>query len=162
MSIRAVVPLSLFALLFALMPVDSALAQTELLRLPDVFGDQVVFTYAGDLWLAPADGGQAVRLTAHPGVEIFAKFSPDGRWIAFTGQYDGDEQVYVVPTSGGIPRQLTFYPAMGPLPHRWGFDNVVYGWTPDGSAVLFRSLRYAEGIGEGRSSPTAARSSTRP
>jgi tricorn protease len=116
-------------------------AQTKLLRFPDVYGDRVVFTYGGDVWTAPANGGAAVRLTAHPGVEMFAKFSPDGQWIAFTGQYDGDEQVYVMPSTGGVPRQLTFYPARGPLAPRWGYDNQVYGWTNDGKRVIFRSLR---------------------
>lgn len=115
--------------------------QTKLLRFPDIHEDLVVFTYAGDLWLVKSAGGTAVRLTSHPGLELFAKFSPDGKWIAFTAQYSGDEQVYVVPTSGGEPRQLTFYPAKGPLPARWGYDNQVYGWTPDGSQVLFRSIR---------------------
>jgi len=120
-------------------------AQTKLLRFPDIHGDKVVFTYGGDLWTAPAAGGTAVRLTAHPGQELFAKFSPDGRFIAFTGQYDGDEQVYVMPAGGGEPKQLTYYPARGPLPPRWGYDNQVYGWTPDGTRVLFRSLRDADG-----------------
>ena len=115
--------------------------QTKLLRFPDIQGDRVVFTYAGDLWLAPATGGTATRLTSHPGVEFFAKFSPDGKWIAFTGQVDGDEQVYVIPTTGGVARQLTHYPARGPLPPRWGYDNQVYGWTPDGKSILFRSHR---------------------
>ncbi len=73
----------------------------------------VVFSYAGDLWLASSSGGTATRLTADPGLELFAKFSPDGQWIAFTGQYDGDEQVYVMPTAGGVPEQLTYYPARG-------------------------------------------------
>ncbi|MEM7586934.1 MAG: peptidase S41, partial [Acidobacteriota bacterium] len=123
-------------------------AQTKLLRFPDLHDDRVVFTYAGDLWLAPADGGSAVRLTSHPGVELFAKFSPDGRYIAFTGQYDGDEQVYVVPTAVGIPQQLTFYPAAGPLPPRWGYDNQVYGWSPAGDRVLFRSLRDGWDMGD--------------
>src|SRR6266498_2356768 len=118
-----------------------AFAQTKLLRFPDIYGDKVVFTYGGDLWVASTSGGGATRLTASPGVEVFAKFSPDGKWIAFTGQYDGDEQVYVIPSSGGEPRQLTFYPARGPLTPRWGYDNQVYGWTNDGKAVLFRSLR---------------------
>ena len=86
-------------------------------------------------------GGTATRLTAHPGVEVFAKFSPDGKWIAFTGQYDGDEQVYVMPSEGGEPKQLTFYPARGPLAPRWGYDNQVYGWTNDGHYVIYRSLR---------------------
>jgi tricorn protease len=119
----------------------STIAQTKLLRFPDIQGDKVVFTYAGDLWSAPASGGAAQRLTAHPGVEVFAKFSPDGKWIAFTGQYDGDEQVYVVSAAGGVPRQLTFYPARGPLAPRWGWDNQVYGWSRDGKKIIFRSLR---------------------
>ncbi len=118
-----------------------ARAQSRLLRFPDIHGDQVVFTHAGDLWRAPATGGTAVRLTAHPGQELFAKFSPDGKWIAFTGQYDGDEQVYVMPAAGGVPKQLTYYPSQGPLPPRWGYDNQVYGWTPDGKGILFRSTR---------------------
>ena len=125
-------------------------AQTKLLRFPDIHGDRVVFTHAGDLWTAPAGGGDAVRLTTHPGLEIFAKFSPDGNWIAFTGQYDGDEQVYVMPSSGGVPRRLTHYPARGPLPPRWGYDNQVYGWTADGAAVLFRSMRYGYGLTDTR------------
>jgi tricorn protease len=119
----------------------TAVAQTRLLRFPDVSGDKVVFTYGGDLWTAPAAGGTATRLTTHPGMELFAKFSPDGKWIAFTGQIDGDEQVYIIPTGGGIPKQLTFYPAKGPFAPRWGYDNQVLGWTPDGKSVLFRSGR---------------------
>ena len=117
------------------------LAQTKLLRFPDVDGDRVVFSYASDLWISPVVGGTAVRLTAHPGMEVFAKFSPDGKWIAFTGQYDGDEQVYVVPSGGGEPKQLTFYPAKGPLTPRWGYDNQVMGWTNDGKSIVFRSQR---------------------
>jgi tricorn protease len=120
----------------------SLCADTKLLRFPDIHGDKVVFTYGGDLWTASAaGGGTATRLTAHPGLELFAKFSPDGKWIAFTGQYDGDEQVYVMPATGGVPRQLTYYPARGPLAPRWGYDNQVYGWSNDGKRVLFRSLR---------------------
>ena len=118
---------------------------TRLLRFPDIHGDQVVFSYGGDLWLASTDGGTARRLTAHPGQELFGRFSPDGEWVAFTGQYDGDEQVYVVPTAGGEPTRLTWYPAVGPLPPRWGYDHQVYGWSPDGEQVLFRSLRDAGG-----------------
>ncbi len=121
-------------------------AQTKLLRFPDICGDKVVFTHGGDLWSASANGGAATRLTAHPGLELFAKFSPDGKWIAFTGQYDGDEQVYVMPSGGGIPRQLTFDPAVGPLPPRGGYDHQVVGWTPDGSSVLFRAAMDADGV----------------
>ncbi len=127
-----------------------AAAQTKLLRFPDIHGDRVVFSYAGDLWLASTAGGLATRLTAHPGLELFPRFSPDGSRIAFTGQYDGDEQVYVIPASGGVPRQLTYYPARGPLAPRWGYDNQVYDWSPDGQAVLFRSLRYSTDLSDSR------------
>lgn len=123
---------------------------SRLLRFPAISGNQVVFTHGGDLWLASTEGGSARRLTSHPGLELFARFSPDGAAIAFTGQYDGDEQVYTMPVAGGSPRQLTFYPARGPLPDRWGYDNQVYGWSADGSAVLFRSLREAYGLTDGR------------
>ena len=134
--------LSLIALLCALTTGAPTLsAQTKLLRFPDIHDNRIVFTYGGDLWMVAATGGTATRLTAHPGVEVFAKFSPDGKSIAFTGQYDGDEQVYVIPSGGGEPKQLTFYPARGPLAPRWGYDNQVYGWSNDGKYVIFRSLR---------------------
>ncbi len=125
-------------------------AQTKLLRFPDIHDDRLVFVYAGDLWTASTGGGTAVRLTAHPGLELFPKFSPDGKRIAFTGQYDGDEQVYVIPAEGGEPKQLTYYPARGPLAPRWGYDHHVYGWTPDGKAVLFRSTRDYWGAKDGK------------
>src|SRR5216683_7496622 len=140
----------LISVLLALVAVCSVQAQTKLLRFPDIHGDKVVFTYGGDLWLASTSGGLATRLTAHPGLEVFAKFSPDGKWIAFTGQYDGDEQVYIVPATGGEPRQLTYYPARGPLAPRWGYDNQVYGWTPDGKSVIFRSGREYFDLGDSR------------
>ena len=124
--------------LTALLFTSAISAQTKLLRFPDVSGDKVVFTYGGDLWIAATSGGTATKLTTHPGIEVFAKFSPDGKWIAFTGQYDGDEQVYIIPATGGEPKQLTYYPARGPFTPRWGYDNQVYGWTNDGKAVLFR------------------------
>ena len=128
-----------------LLPLSQAAAATRLLRFPDIWHDRIVFTYAGDLWTMNSQGGRAERLTSHPGMELFAKFSPDGRQLAFTGQYGGDEQVYVMPSEGGAPRQLTYYPTPGPLPDRWGYDDQVYGWTPDGSAVLFRSTRDGRG-----------------
>lgn len=137
-------------LTLALLASTAAYSQTKLLRFPDIRGDRVVFTYGGDLWTAPSAGGMATRLTSHPGVELFGKFSPDGKWIAFTGQYDGDEQVYVVPTTGGEPRQLTFYPARGPLPPRWGWENQVYGWSKDGKQIYFRSSRDSWSVGMAR------------
>jgi tricorn protease len=135
--------------IITLLAADS-FAQTKLLRFPDVDGERVVFTYASDLWTAPAAGGTATRLTAHPGMEVFAKFSPDGRSLAFTGQYDGDEQVYVMPAGGGEPKQLTFYPAKGPFAPRWGWDNQVMGWTNDGQHIVFRSQRDSWTLPEAR------------
>ncbi len=150
MSIRLNAAALLTAAGLSLLP-PAASAQTKLLRFPDIAGDRVAFCYAGDLWTAPATGGSATRLTAHPGLELFPKFSPDGKWIAFTGQYEGDEQVYVIPAEGGQPKQLTYYPARGPLAPRHGYDNQVMGWTPDATAVLFRSMRDTDGVrSEGR------------
>ncbi len=113
----------------------------RLLRYPDIHGDTIAFVYAGDVWTSPASGGTARRLTSHPGLELFPKFSPDGRWIAFSGQYGGTRQVFVIPAGGGEPRQLTFYNEVANLPPRGGFDNRVLGWTPDGRNVVFRANR---------------------
>ncbi len=137
-----------FAFAGAILATPSAFAGTKLLRFPDVCGDRVVFTYAGDLWTVSTQGGTASRLTAGPGLEQSARFSPDCSRIAFTGEYGGDDQVYVIDAGGGEPKQLTFYPAQGPLPQRWGFDNQVYGWTPDGNAILFRGWRDSTSISQ--------------
>lgn len=124
-----------------------ALAQAEaggtrLLRYPDVAGDNLVFSYAGDLWTVGVNGGAARRLTSDPGLEVFPKFSPDGKWIAFTGHYSGTPQVHVIPADGSAaPRQLTFRNDVGPMPPRGGIDNQVLGWTPDGKEVLFNAHR---------------------
>ena len=105
---------------------------TRMLHQPDISADLIVFVYAGDLWTAPAEGGVARRLTAHIGTESSPKFSPDGNWIAFSGQYDGNTDVYIIPSEGGSPKRLTFHP---------GGDNVR-GWTSDGASVLFSSNRF--------------------
>ncbi len=110
---------------------------TRLLRQPDIHGDTVAFVYAGDIWLASAKGGDARRLTSDEGMEYFPKFSPDGRWIAFTGDYSGSRQVFVISVDGGAPRQLTFYNDVGALPPRGGIDNRILDWTPDGKNILF-------------------------
>src|SRR5947209_5650474 len=128
-----------FALIAALLPLPvrraAAPAGTLLLRSPTVSANHVAFVYAGDLWVAPraqgGGGGEARRLTVHPGRELEPRFSPDGRWIAFTGEYDGNLDVYVVSVDGGDPRRLTYHP--GP--------DLVQGWTPDGKQVLFSSAR---------------------
>ncbi len=123
---------------------------TRLLRFPHLSGDKVVFTYAGDLYTAPLAGGTAARLTSHEGLEIFARFSPDGRWIAFSGEYAGTRQVYLIPSEGGAPKQLTFYPDVGAMPPRGGYDNLVLDWTPDGSKILVRANRTPFGQRVGR------------
>ncbi len=102
-----------------------------LLRNPSVSRTQIVFSYAGDLWTVSRDGGDAIRLTSGIGAETDPVFSPDGSLVAFTGEYDGNRDVYVVPASGGVPQRLTYHP---------GSDEVV-GWTRDGKNVLFRSGR---------------------
>ena len=98
---------TLLCLVATLVLVCSLQAQTKLLRFPDVHGDKVVFTYGGDLWLASTSGGLATRLTAHPGLELFAKFSPDGQWIAFTSTRDGQTELYAMALDGSSTRRLT-------------------------------------------------------
>jgi len=80
----------------------------RLLRFPDIYKDKIAFMYGGDLWLASSAGGTARRITSHSGREVFPKFSPDGKLLAFTGQYDGNFNVYVMSSEGGQPKQLTF------------------------------------------------------
>lgn len=103
-----------------------------LLQKPTLSRDQIVFVFAGDLWIVGRNGGEARRLTAGPGTETNPHFSPNGSMIAFTGEYDGNVDVYVVPAAGGVPKRLTFHPDA---------DRAV-GWTPDGKNVLFLSGRY--------------------
>jgi tricorn protease len=126
-------------LVFAPAVMAQTMPEGRLMRFPDVHGDKVVFSYAGDLWLVSTAGGIAQRLTTSPGLELFAKFSPDGKWIAFTGQYDGNTNVYVIPATGGEPRQLTFLPDIQPMPERMGFNNQVITWTPDSQKIVFLS-----------------------
>jgi tricorn protease len=102
-----------------------------LLQQPTLSRTQVVFAFAGDLWIVGREGGIAEHLTTGTGMERDPFFSPDGSLVAFTGQYDGNTDVYVVPAAGGVPRRLTYHPQA---------DEVV-GWTPDGKRVIFRSAR---------------------
>ena len=99
-------------------------------RYPSIGGGMIVFASEGDIWKVPAAGGTAVRLTAHEGDEKFPKISPDGRRIAFTAQYEGNDDVYVMSADGGEPLRLTYHPA----------QDQALGWTADGQ-VLFRSRR---------------------
>ena len=106
-------------------------SELRLMRHPTLSKTQVVFAYAGDLWIASREGGDATRLTTGVGNESSPFFSPDGKWVAFTGEYDGNVDVYTVAATGGIPKRLTYHP---------GTDNVA-GWTPDGRQILFVSQR---------------------
>ncbi|MBK6377890.1 MAG: PD40 domain-containing protein [Xanthomonadales bacterium] len=113
----------------------------RLLRFPDVCADAITFVQAGDIYTVAASGGIALRLTSHAGQELYPKFSPDCRLIAFSAEYDGTRQVFVMPASGGQPRQLTFYNDVGPQPVRGGTDYRVLDWTPDGRNILVRANR---------------------
>lgn len=103
----------------------------HLVQKPALSKTEIVFSYSGDLWRVSREGGVATRLTSGPGFESDAAFSPDGKTLAFTGEYDGNVDVFTVPATGGIPKRLTFHPDA---------DRVV-GWTPDGARILFRSNR---------------------
>jgi tricorn protease len=107
--------------------------ETLLLRQPTVSADHVAFVYAGDIWIANRDGSSARRLTVNPSVESNPMFSPDGRLIAFSGNYDGNTDVYTIPIAGGQPKRITFHPG----------DDQVAGWTPDDKRILFSSTRYS-------------------
>jgi tricorn protease len=117
--------------------------EARLLRFPALHGNQVVFTYAGDLYTVPVQGGVARRLTSDPkGFEMFARFSPDGKTLAFTGQYDGNTEVYVMPSEGGEPRRLTHTATLerDDVSDRMGPNNIVMAWK-DNDTVVYRSRR---------------------
>ena len=120
---------------------SSEMPEGRLMRFADIHNDRIVFSYAGDLWLVNSSGGEARRITTDPGLEVFPKFSPDGKWIAFTGQYDGNFNIYVMPAEGGEPRQLTFEPDAVPTSERMGANNMVVNWLPDSRRILYLSRR---------------------
>ncbi len=136
--------LLLLMLAFAVSGSTQEMPEGRMMRFPDIYKDKIVFMYAGDLWLASSAGGDARRITSDAGRELFPKFSPDGKWIAFTGQYDGNFNVYVMPAQGGQPKQLTFYQgAAAPLSDRMGIHDEVVNWFPDSKRILFLSRRDA-------------------
>src|SRR5580693_3793426 len=104
---------------------------TRMLRMPTVSATQIAFAYANNIWIVERSGGMARRLTSFPGLTGDPHFSPDGKWIAFSSGYAGNEDVYVVPAEGGEPKRLTWHPG----------NDTVQGWTPDGKSVLFVSGR---------------------
>ena len=128
--------LALAILSISLASVSASIAQAQdakplLLRQPTLSRTDIAFMYGNDLWKVSRDGGDAIRLTAGPGIKRGPHFSPDGQWIAFTGEYAGKLNVYVISASGGTPRRVTYHP--GP--------DIVTGWTPDGKNILFASPR---------------------
>jgi tricorn protease len=131
---------NLLMVLLSVSFIATAAEETRLLRFPAIHGDRVVFTYAGDLYAVAAAGGTARKLTTDAGYESFPRFSPDGQWIAFTGQYDGNTEVYLMPSEGGIPRRLTYTATLGrdDVSDRMGPNNIVMAWKDD-SHVVYRS-----------------------
>jgi tricorn protease len=132
----------------ALLPAIALLAQapadateTRLLRFPTTDGRSIVFSYTGQLYTVPLDGGVARRLTSAPGYAIFPRFSPDGKQLAFTAQYDGNTEVYVMPAEGGEPKRLTYTATLGrdDLSDRMGPNNIVMAWKNTEPSVVFRS-----------------------
>lgn len=124
-------------------PVSARAAETRLLRFPAIHGDRIVFGHAGDLYTVPAVGGVARRLTSDPdSYEMFPRFSPDGKHLAFTAQYDGNTEVYVMPSDGGEPRRLTWTATLerDDVSDRMGPNNIVLTWR-DNDTVVFRSRR---------------------
>jgi len=105
--------------------------ETLLLKQPTISADLIAFLYASELWIAERDGSNPKRLTAQKGIKSNPIFSPDGEWIAFSGNYDGNLSVYVIPKAGGSPKRLTYHPG----------EDYVRGWTSDGRSVLFSSGR---------------------
>ena len=135
-------------LIFALIIMSlSAISQettiNRLFRFPAIHGDTIVFTYAGDLYSVTTKGGVAHRLTSDKGFEMFAKISPDGKTIAFTGQYDGNTEVYTMPIEGGKPKRLTYTATLhrDDVADRMGPNNIVMAWTPDGKSIVYRSRK---------------------
>ena len=134
--------LFLSACMLASIPLLSMTAEeARLLRFPSTNGSEIVFSYAGDLYRVSVNGGEAQRLTSHVGYEMFPRFSPDGKTIAFTGQYDGNTEVYTVPAEGGEPLRITYTAtnSRDDLGDRMGPNNIVMNWTPDGNRIVYRN-----------------------
>ncbi len=104
---------------------------TRLLRTPTVSAKQIAFAYANNIWIVDRAGGSAKRLTSFQGQTGNPHLSPDGQWVAFSGEFAGNTDVYLVPANGGEPKRLTWHPA----------SDTVQGWTPDGKRIIFASPR---------------------
>ena len=123
--------ISCFVVSILLIAQTNAQVSAKMFQYPDVSKSQIVFTYGGDVWIASKTGGTAYKLTSAKGIETFARFSPDGSQIAFTGNYDGNQDVYVMPSMGGLPKRITYH----------GMSDRLIDWYPDGKSLLFASTR---------------------
>jgi len=123
--------ISCFVVSILLITQINAQVSAKMFQYPDVSKSQIVFTYSDDIWIVSKVGGTAHKLTSAKGIEGFARFSPDGSQIAFTGNYDGNPDVYVMPSMGGLPKRITYH----------GMTDRIVDWYPDGKSLLFASTR---------------------
>lgn len=131
--------LSAIAFLFALvLSMTAAGREAKLVRYPHYHLGKIVFTYLGDIWTADETGQNVRRITVHKARDVYPRFSPDGKWIAFSSDRNGNNDVFVIPAEGGSAKQLTFHSA----------DDTVQGWSPDGKSVLFASQRGEDFMGK--------------
>ncbi|MBQ7072125.1 MAG: PD40 domain-containing protein [Bacteroidales bacterium] len=131
----------LFSILFAAAAFSAMADEARLLRFPATNGQEVVFSYAGDLYTVSINGGEAKRITSHIGYEMFARYSPDGKTLAFTGEYDGNREVYLMPAIGGQPERITYTStnSRDELGDRMGPNNIVMTWSNDGKNIYYRN-----------------------
>jgi tricorn protease len=120
---------------------DAVSKGTALMRYADIHQDQVTFVYAGDIYTANINTGESKRLTSNEGFETFPKFSRDGQKIAFSAEYSGSRQVYIMAEDGGNLQQLTWYNDVGPMPPRGGFDYRILDFSADDKEILVRANR---------------------
>src|SRR5439155_11372434 len=128
--------LGCFALALAASAVAQVTPHAGMLRYPDVSKDHIVFSYANDLWIAPHDGGMASPLASPPGPEQMPRFSPDGKTIGFMGNYDGNRDLYTIPTDGGVPVRVTHHPSA----------EVLCDWTPALNGEPSKLLFFSNGL----------------
>ncbi|MFP4369746.1 MAG: PDZ domain-containing protein, partial [Candidatus Kapaibacterium sp.] len=113
--------------------------EARILRYPNASDTHITFACAGDIYTVPIHGGLARRITSHKGLEMYPRFSPDGRTIAFTGEYDGNREIYTIPMEGGVPQRVTYSMDIPDLPERMGPDKIIMQWMDDGERILYRS-----------------------
>src|SRR2546428_5208894 len=129
-AMKKLYPLAIALFIFTMASLALA-REAKLVPYPSYNNGRIAFTYLGDIWTADENGQNVQRLTVNKARDAYPKFSPDGKWIAFSSDRNGNLDVYIVPAEGGQPKQLTFHSA----------DDNVQGWTPDSKSVLFTSQR---------------------